>query len=77
MSLHHFTHQGIDGRWHAVYRVPGCGSLHSIGDSPCKHGAQAMADTANREQARKAVTTPSDPYERRIPSGFYTDAEAA
>lgn len=77
MNLHHFTHQAIDGRWHAVYRIPGCGSLHSIGDATCKDAAQQMADTANREQQRKANTVPADPYERRIVAGFYTDKEAA
>ena len=77
MTLHHFTFQAIDGRWHAVYRTPGCGPLTSVGDAPCQKAAQELADTANREQARKADTTPTDPYDRKIPKGFYEDAEAA
>jgi hypothetical protein len=77
MSLHHFTHQAIDGRWHAVYRTPGCGSLTSVGDAPCQNAAQELANRANRDQARKADTTPADLYERKIPKGLYEDAEAA
>lgn len=80
MSLHHFTHQAIDGAWHAVYRLPGCDTLHSIGDTICRSSAQRMADEANREQERKAraaqvAATP--PAERRLVAGFYTDADAA
>ena len=53
MSLHHFPHQAINGAWHCVYRIQGCGSLHSIGEAFCKAGAQRMADQANREQRAK------------------------
>lgn len=74
MTLHHYPHQAIDGAWHAVYRTPGCGSLTSVGDAPCKKAAQELADDANRAQARKADTTPADPYERKIPAGFYTSS---
>jgi hypothetical protein len=77
MMLHHFTHQAIDGRWHAVYRTPGCESLTSVGDAPCQKAANELANHANREQACKANTTPDDPYDRKIPAGFYSDADAA
>lgn len=73
-GLHHFPHQAINGAWHAVYRLPGCGTLHSIGDAPSRAAAKAMADEANREQSSRLVAAlPA----RRIPAGFYTDKEAA
>lgn len=80
MSLHHFHHQAIDGRWHAVYRSPACGTLNSIGDSCCERSAKRMADDANLDQERKAraaavLATP--PAERRLAAGFYTDEDAA
>lgn len=80
MTMHHFHHQAIDGRWHAVYRSPACGTLNSIGDSCCEISARRMAAEANREQERKAkaasvLATP--PAERRLAAGFYTDADAA
>lgn len=59
----HFTKQGIDGRWHAVYKIPGCGSLHSIGDAPSEEGAKQLADEANREARRRAA---SEAAERRL-----------
>lgn len=80
MSLHHFTHQAIDGRWHAVYRSPACGTLNSIGDSCCAVSAKRMADEANREQARKARASAvlAVPHAERAPAaGFYTDQDAA
>ena len=40
-------------------------------------GTTSGVTVANREQARKADTTPADPYDRKIPKGFYEDAEAA
>lgn len=64
----HFVHQAIDGRWHAVYRVAGCGTLSSIGDSTCRSGAQAIANEAN---ARLRPAQPTDPYERKLPAGMY------
>jgi hypothetical protein len=48
-----------------------------VGDAPCQNAAQELANRANRDQARKADTTPADLYERKIPKGFYEDAEAA
>lgn len=75
MTLHHFTHQSIDGSWHAVYRVPGINVLHSVGESACKRGAQAMADEANREQARRNPGTGIPPHERKL-AAVYDDAEA-
>jgi hypothetical protein len=77
MTLHHFTHQAIDGAWHAVYRSPGCDTLNSIGDAISRTGAQAMADAANREQARRRPAATQEPGHHRIPRGFYTDADAA
>lgn len=77
MSLHHFTHQAIDGSWHAVYRSPGCDTLNSIGDAISEKGAKAMADAANREQARRRPSPQPEPGRHRIPRGFYTDEDAA
>lgn len=73
--IHHFTHQAIDARWHAVYRMPGCGSLSSIGDALTKAGAQQIADRANREQ--RDFVPAGDPAERPLARGFYTDKDAA
>lgn len=80
MSLHHFPHQAIDGRWHAVYRSPGCGTINSIGDSCCPVSAKRMADEANRDQERKAKASAvlEVPHNERAPAaGFYTDEDAA
>jgi hypothetical protein len=80
MTLHHFPHQAIDGRWHAVYRSPGCGTINSIGDSCCLISAKRMADDANREQERKARAAAAmavPPAERPPAAGFYTDQDAA
>lgn len=79
-GLHHFHHQAIDGRWHAVYRSPACGTLNSIGDSCCERSARRMADDASREQARKAAQAAqaaTPPADRRLVAGFYTDEDAA
>lgn len=76
MSLHHFPHQAINGAWHCVYRIQGCGSLHSIGEAFCKAGAQRMADQANREQ-RVKQTLNREENRHRVPAGFYTDKDAA
>lgn len=77
MTLHHFPHQAIDGAWHAVYRLPGCDTLNSVGDALSRQGAQAMADAANREQARRQPAPEPDPGVHRIPRGFYTDEDAS
>lgn len=76
MSLHHFTHQAINGAWHAVYRTPGCESLTSIGDATTKNGADLMARQANLEQEKNVVVF-VEPHERRIAPGFYTNEDAA
>ena len=47
----YFVHQSIDGSWHAVTRIEGCTSLHSIGQSACKRAAESMAHEANMEAA--------------------------
>jgi hypothetical protein len=76
MTLHHHTHQAADGRWHAVYRVPGTAILHSIGDALTERGARSMAQAANAEQERRRPID-EDPLRRPIPAGFYTDEDAA
>lgn len=48
---HYFAHQAIDGRWHTVYRIPGCGSLHSVGEGACEATAKREADRLNRQSA--------------------------
>ncbi|MBV8470697.1 MAG: hypothetical protein JOY60_12670 [Burkholderiaceae bacterium] len=48
MSRHYFVHQAIDGHFHVVFRMLGCGSLHSVGDAPTEQAAQRLADEFNR-----------------------------
>lgn len=76
MSLHHFSHQGINGAWHAVYRMAGCDSLASIGQSDSKLGADLIAKTANAAQEKNS-TCFVEPSERRLIAGFYTDKDAS
>ena len=74
----HFAHQAPDGKWHAVYRRPGCNELLSVGDALTQRGAQGIADAANRGQARHAREQAAlmvDPFERRLPRGLYTDED--
>lgn len=75
MTLHHFTHQAIDGAWHCVYRN-GRGELVSIGDCPSAGAAQELADAANCRQ-RAMQTHDRTKHRYRIPAGFYTDKDAA
>lgn len=77
--LHHFAHQAIDGRWHTVYRIPGCDSLNSVMEGPCKKYAADEADRLNREQERehKAAMERMPAGQRPIPTGFYSDGDAA
>ena len=80
MSLHHFPYQAIDGRWHAVHRVPGCNTLHSHTDAACRVSVERECRKLNADQARKeaaAIAAAVHPSERSIPSGFYTDEDAA
>lgn len=57
MTTHHFAHQAIDGQWHTVHRLPGCGSLQSVADFPSQAEAQAEA------QRRKAPAATLPPLE--------------
>ena len=76
MNLHHFPHQAINGSWHAVYRITGCNSLHSIGEAFCRTGAQKMCDEANKRQ-RSIQTLDRDENRHRVPAGFYTNQDAS
>lgn len=73
--LHHFPHQAIDGSWHAVYRIPGCDSLSSVGVGPSREAAQAIADKENELQARNNIDVPADYLDRPVPRGFYETEE--
>lgn len=81
MSLAHFTHyEPSDCRWHAVYRIAGDVSISSIGTASTKSGADKMAHEANAIQHKQdiaAIAAAVHPADRRIPSGFYSDSEAA
>lgn len=46
----HFPHRAIDGSWHVVYRIPGCGSLHSVMQCPCERTAREETQRLNNEQ---------------------------
>lgn len=76
MMLHHFPHQAIDGSWHAVRRITGCNSLHSIGEAFCKSGAQAICTEANKRQSA-IQTHDREEHRYRVPAGFYTNEDAA
>ena len=79
MSLHHFPHQAIDGRWHAVYRLPACSTLHSVMDAPNRQAVEGECRRLNAEQARQeaaALAAAVHPADRKIPAGFYTDRDA-
>lgn len=71
--LNHFIHQDTNGEWHAVYQIPGSGVLSSVGVSLTKSGAEGIARHANHAQKPYVWT---DPYDRPIPKGFYTDEDA-
>lgn len=73
----HGTLQAADGRWHAVYRLPGTRVSHSIGDAPTERAAREMAREANEEHRRNTPPTLPEPLDRPIPAGFYTDDDAA
>ena len=51
MKPHHFAHQAIDGQWHTAFRAPGCGSLQSVAESPCKAAAEDEAERLNAAAA--------------------------
>lgn len=78
--MKHFAMQAIDGRWHTVYRIPACGTLHSVADCTCEHQAKEEADRRNalhqREEAASLAQS-GDRTERPIPAGFYDDADAS
>lgn len=77
MTLHHYPHQAIDGRWHAVYRMAQCDSLHSVTDAACRQSIERECRRLNAEQARKAAEAEQQllaPADRRIPAGFYMEA---
>ena len=77
--LRHFAHQHTDGRWHAVYMVPGTSTASSVADCPTREAAQRHANKFNHEQERKARASAALAQviqDRPIPKGFYTDADA-
>ena len=47
MTLHHFPHQAIDGRWHVVTRDPITAGLESVDDFPTEVEALAEAEARN------------------------------
>ena len=51
--LRYFSHQAIDGAWHAVYRIPGCNSLSSVAECPTEAAAIEEAGRFNREAERE------------------------
>ena len=78
--LHHFTHQAADGRWHCVYRTPGCTSLTSVLDAAAERPCIAEAARLNRLQAQQhaaSLALSVAPADRPIPKGFYTENDAA
>ena len=78
--LHHFTHQAADGRWHTVYRTPGCTSLTSVLDDGSERPCKAEAARLNAQQARQhaaSLALAVAPADRPIPKGFYSDGDAA
>lgn len=78
--MKHFAMQAIDGRWHTVYRIPGCGSLHSVADGTCERQAREEANRRNRlheQEEAASLAQAGDRTERPIPAGFYDDADAA
>ena len=80
MSLHYFTHQSVDGRWHTVYCTPGCVSLTSAMDAGSERAAREEAANQNRLQARQEEASQQAslaPADRPIPRGFYNDGDAA
>lgn len=80
MTLHHFPFHDADGRWHAVYFVPGTTVMHSIGSGLVEAAAKRVCEEANREQRANeaaALAAAVHPADRRIPAGFYTDGDAA
>lgn len=60
MTAHHFAHQAIDGQWHAVHRLPGCGSLQSVAELPSQAAAQAEAQRLNAPGAVVAAREPEE-----------------
>ncbi len=79
MSLHHFPHLAADGRWHAVYQVPGTATLSSVCDCVTQAAAKRVCAAENADQARKAAAAAAaaiHPADRKIPAGFYTDNDA-
>lgn len=78
-GMRHWAHQDLIGQWHAVYQIPGRQTLHSVGVANTERGAVALAESAEAAWLRREEShVPLDPWEpRRIPSGFYTDQDAA
>lgn len=53
--LFHFPKRAIDGRWYAVYYIPGTGELSSVFDSPNQAEAQSEANRLNHEQIQQTT----------------------
>ena len=62
-------------RYHVVYTIPNSDSFSSVVDCRNEISAKRIACSMNRswEQSQQQYV---DPYDRRIPSGFYSDNDA-
>ena len=77
--LHHFPRRSADGRWHAVYQVPGTETLSSVCDCVTQAAAKRVCAAENAHQVLKAAAAAAaaiHPADRKIPAGFYTDRDA-
>ena len=83
--LHYFPHQAIDGSWHVVYRTPGCDSLTSMmAGCPTRDAANKEAQRFNADSKREHTQLQAQAEMRGtpgafrpIPTGFYSDSDAA
>lgn len=71
--MNYFVHEHTDGSFHTVYQVPGSNVLSSVCRALTKSAATKTARQYNESQVEYHYT---DPYDRKIPTGFYTDKDA-
>ena len=64
------------GRWAAGYIIPGTGVLTVLVDCPTRSGALAESSALQDQHDRDNPKQPSDPLDRPVVSGFYTDVDA-
>jgi hypothetical protein len=78
--LTHVVIEAADG-FHVAYQVPGCNNtFSSVMLAPSRQAAQTEAYRLNVEQQRlQAISQEQarDRLERPIPTGFYSDEDAA